>query len=301
MSRRPPHANTRKGRRALSTDPQTLSYCADQVRRYDPDRFLTALYSPADRRDDVLTLYAFNLEIAKIREAVSEPMLGEIRLQWWREAIEEAYAGRPVRKHGVAEPLAVVIRNRGIARAHFDRIIDARAFDLNEAPPETVARLLSYAEATSSELVQAALDILAVSDNAAAARAAHHVGVAWALVGLIRAMPHHLRQRRVYLPQDMQTEFGVERRDLLELKATPALAAAVKTLADIAHAELAAARLCRADVPRTALPALFPAVLAEGHLKRLDRAKYNVFDQRLGQRPGLLSARLAVAAFRGRY
>lgn len=271
------------------------------MRRYDPDRFLTALYAPADRRDELLTLYAFNMEVAKIREAVSEPMLGEIRLQWWREAIEEAYAGGTVRNHAVASPLASVIRKHGVARGHFDRIIDARVFDLDEAPPETMTRLLAYAEDTSSELVQAALGVLGVSDSAAAIRAARHTGIAWALVGLIRAMPHHLRQRRLYLPQDLAAEFSVERRDLLELRSTPALAAAVKTLADIALAELAAARACRNDVPRTALPALLPAVLAEGHLKRLDKAEYNVFDPRLGQRPGLLSARLAVAAFRGRY
>src|SRR5260221_11842658 len=89
----------------------TLSYCGQQVRRYDHDRFLTALFAPADRRDDLLALYAFNLEIAKIRETVTEPMLGRIRLQWWRETIE-SFAGHIVRKQAVAEPLADAVSDR---------------------------------------------------------------------------------------------------------------------------------------------------------------------------------------------
>ncbi len=77
-----------------------LSDCARLLRRYDYDRFLTGLFAPAGRREALYAVYAFNLEIARTREAVSEPMLGQIRLQWWREAIEEIYAGR-VRRHEV--------------------------------------------------------------------------------------------------------------------------------------------------------------------------------------------------------
>lgn len=80
---------------------QDLSYCGRQVRRYDHDRFLTSLFAPAARREGLLALYAFNVEIAKTAEVVSEAMLGQIRLQWWREAIEALYAGAPP-EHEVA-------------------------------------------------------------------------------------------------------------------------------------------------------------------------------------------------------
>ena len=79
--------------KALANREEELSYCGAEVHRHDPDRFLAALYATPAQRESLLTLYAFNLEIAKVRESVSEPMLGEIRLQWWREALEEAYAG----------------------------------------------------------------------------------------------------------------------------------------------------------------------------------------------------------------
>ena len=285
----------------MPQDQRDLSYCGEQVRRHDPDRFLTALYAPPGRRDALLTLYAFNLEIAKVRESVSEPMLGEIRLQWWREVIEHAYGGAPVRQHAVAEPLAELIRAHGLSRRHIDRMIDARAFDLGEDAPNTLAALLDYAEATSSALMLLAEEALGVSGNEPADAAARHAGIAWALVGLIRAMPHHLRQGRFYLPRTLEAEFGVERRAMRALRPSRELAAAVERLAGIARERLAAARALRRAVPPEARPALLPASLADGYLNRLRRAGYNVFDPRLAARPGLMAARLAISALRGRY
>jgi NADH dehydrogenase [ubiquinone] 1 alpha subcomplex assembly factor 6 len=285
----------------LAARRERLSYCGEEVRRHDPDRFLTALYAPSARRESLLTLYAFNLEIAKVRETVSEPMLGEIRLQWWREAIESAYGGGPVRRHAVVEPLTDAIREHRLTRSHFDRLIDARAFDLGDAPPPSVAALVDYAESTSATLLWLALDALGAGQDEAAHAAARAVGIAWAILGLIRAMPHHLRQGRIYLPADLESEFRVERRGLRELKSSPELAAAVESLAARARGYLAEARALRQGVPPEALPALLPAALADGHLRRLARAGYDVFDPRLGQRPGLLSARLALRAMAGRY
>lgn len=280
---------------------EDLSYCAAEVHRHDPDRFLTTLYAPEGRRESLLTLYAFNLEVAKIRESVSEPMLGEIRLQWWREAIEEAYAGGAVRRHAVAEPLAALIRERGLMRGHFDRLIDARAQDLYDEPPATTEDLIAYAEATSSTLVLLALEALGAGRGGPAAEAGRAVGVAWALVGLIRAMPFQLRRGRIMLPQDLQRDFALDETKLRALEPSPELAALVRSLAERVQRYLSEARRLSRDVSADALPALLPAALADGYLRRLERARYDVFDPRLAQRPGLLSARLALHAMLGRY
>ena len=286
----------------LPPDRHALSYCGGEVRRYDPDRFLAALYAPAPQREALMALYAFNLEIARVRETVSEPMLGEIRLQWWREAIDTAYGDAPAaRRHAVVAPLTDAIRTHGLTRGHFDRLIDARAFDLGNAPPANVDALIDYAESTSSTLLWLALEALGVREDTAADAAARAVGIAWALLGLIRAMPHHLRQGRVYLPGDLAAEFAVEERGLRAMKGSPELAAAVESLAARARAYLAEARALRSRVPAEALPALLPAALADGYLRRLARARYDVFDARIGQRPGLLSARLALKAMARRY
>src|SRR5487761_1166353 len=105
------------------TRAHALSPVARLVRANDRDRFLTALFAPAERREALYELYAFNYELARIREIVSEPMLGRIRLEWWRESVGAIYDGQPVRRHEVATPLAATIRARGLSRAHFERLI----------------------------------------------------------------------------------------------------------------------------------------------------------------------------------
>src|SRR5437763_4064067 len=106
------------------------SALADLVRRHDRNRYQTALFAPSDRREALLALYAFNYEIARVRETVTQPMLGQIRLQWWREVLDAAYAGAPPRHHHVVEPLTAAIREFPLSRELFDRLIDARERDL---------------------------------------------------------------------------------------------------------------------------------------------------------------------------
>src|SRR5271154_3616507 len=164
-----------------------LSYCAEQVRRYDRDRFLTALFAPAAQREDLLALYAFNLEIAKIRETVTEPMLGRIRLQWWREALAEFEQGA-VRQHAVAGPLADAVRRRALPVAALTRLIDGRERDIEPDPPADLAALEDYAAQTSAGLVELALAVLD-ADQPEARAAARHVGIAHGLAGLLLAVP----------------------------------------------------------------------------------------------------------------
>ena len=98
-----------------------LSYCARHVRAQDRDRYLTALFAPGERREDLFALYAFNLEVAKTAEVVSETMIGRVRLQWWRDCLEETYAGRP-RHHAVAGPLAKAFCSEAYFKAAGDSI-----------------------------------------------------------------------------------------------------------------------------------------------------------------------------------
>ncbi len=271
---------------------------ADALRRYDRDRFLTALFAPADRRPAVIALYAFNHEIAKTREIVSEPLLGRIRLQWWREAVDEAYRGGTVRAHEVMTPLAAAIRKHGLSREHFDAMIDARELDLADEPPASLAALEDYCAATSGRLQRLVLEVLETRDQDAS-EAAHEIGIAYALVGLIRAMPFHARARRHYVPAEIAKEVGLDLGTLLELKPSPALAAAVTRLASRARLHLASARSRRP--PRTALPALLPARIAAGYLRDIEMVGANIFDPRLAARASRTVLRLAWGAATRRY
>jgi NADH dehydrogenase [ubiquinone] 1 alpha subcomplex assembly factor 6 len=271
------------------------------VRTRDHDRFLTVLFAPAECREALFALYAFNYEIAKTREMVSEAALGQMRLQWWRDSIAAIYAGGPVRRHEVAEPLAAVIRAYDLTWEHFESLIDAREADLADAPPATLADLEAYAEASAAPLVLLALEVLGVKDEAAVS-AGRAVGTAYALTGLLRAAAFHARARRIYLPADMLAAAGVEpHRTLFELKPDPRLAGIASAIADRARARLATARAFRHAVSRRARPALLPAVLAARSLKRLERAKYELLSPRLGRSDTEAVAALAFAMVSGRY
>ena len=281
----------------MADDPFT--YCADQIRRYDYDRYLCALFAPAPERARLFALYAFNLEIARVREAVSEPVIGQMRLQWWRDALAE-FANGKVRAHPVAQALAQALAERPVRPELFERLLTAREFDLSDEQPSDVAALESYAADTSSALLQAALDLVGVTD-AAAEDAAGHVGVAWSLVGLLRAAPFHARQRRLYLPQDLLARAQVDSERFFEGRAGAGLLDVTRRVAERANEHLAQARARRQQIPRAARPVLLPATLADSHLKRLRRANYDPFAPEL-RRPAPGNAlRLTLAAARRRF
>lgn len=277
--------------------PDTL---AQSLRQHDRDRYLTTLFAPPQRRDALTALYAFNFEVAKTREIVREPMLGRIRLQWWREAIDAIYRGLPPRQHDVVEPLAAAIRGHDLTRYHFDRLIDARESDLEEEPPTSLAVLERYAEETAGRLLRLALEILDARDEPSA-EAGRRVGIAWALIGTIRAVPVQARLRRLSLPADLVAASRLDVAQFLELRPSPALSRIVERMAERAHEHLAASRAALAAIPPNARPALLPAVLGDWHLKRLARQRYDPFAPALATTDTLASWRLALAAWRGRF
>ncbi len=273
---------------------------AHSLRRHDRDRYLTTLFAPSGKRAALVALYAFNFEVAKTREVVHEPLLGRIRLQWWRESVDAIYRDLPLRQHEVVEPLAAAIRRHDLTRYHFDRLIDAREADLADEPPASLAALERYAEDTAGRLVRLALEILGVRDDGAG-EAGRHIGIAWALTGLIRALPVQARLRRVSLPADLIAQTGLDTARFLELKPSPALSQIVERLAERAREHLAAARADRAAVARGAIPALLTARLADFHLRRLARAGYDPLAPDLARPDTLAGWRLALAAWRRQF
>jgi NADH dehydrogenase [ubiquinone] 1 alpha subcomplex assembly factor 6 len=270
------------------------------VRRHDRDRYQTALFAPAGRREALLALYAFNYEIARVRESVTEPMLGLIRLQWWREVLDAAYAGAPPRQHPVVLPLAAAIRDFGLSRGHFARLIDSRERDLADVPPASLAALEDYAETSSAPLAQLALEVLGAPapplDDIA-----RHVGIGYALAGLLRATPFHARAGRSYIPADIAQREALDPRDYLAGQTTPALRAAVREIAEAAAQHLRAAREYRAAIPRSAIAALLPAMVAGRFLARLQRAGYDPFAPALATPDPRQIWRLALSALLGRF
>ncbi len=276
-----------------------LSYCAQQVRRFDYDRFLCTLFAPPEEREALAAVYAFNVEVARIRESVRQPLLGHIRLQWWIETVDAIFAGRPP-QHEIAQALSSVVRQYRLDRSSVDRLIETRTFDMTDQAPSDMDALIAYAEGTSATLGVLSLDVLGIEEEAARA-AARDVAIAWALIGVLRTVPYHASQRRIYLPVSLNREAGLDVFQLFEMQSPEPLKVVVAAVADCARERLKAARTAGPDIPRKALPALLPATLADSYLHDLRRRAYDPFAASV-QKPGPLQlAKLALNAARGLY
>jgi phytoene/squalene synthetase len=260
------------------SDESGIEYCLAQIRRYDRDRYLTVVAAPQQAAADLAVLYAFNLEIALVRDSVTEPMLGRIRLQWWREALAEVYEGRP-RRHAVLESLAALHARRPLTRAAFERLIDARESEFDDIIPADLAALESYVDATSGDLIRLAAEAAGLDPEAGdLATLIRHVGIGFGLAGIARAVLYLARRRQTLLPEMLLQKHGVSPDLLYELKPQPGLNAAIADLAATARGHLDAAK--RIAAPKPLLPALRIGTLARAHLARLQQRNHDLFDPR---------------------
>jgi phytoene synthase len=244
-----------------------FAYCAELVRKADRDRFLASLFAPAEHRAALNALYAFNVEVTRVREVAREMLPGEIRLQWWSDVLngerrEEANA------NPVATALLATIERHGLAADKLTALIAARRFDLYDEPMATIADLEAYTSKTFSVLIALAAKILGIEADAAAEPA----GIAQGMTGLIRAFPVHAARRQLYVPGDLLERHKVDPDDVFAGRRSNGLNAALADLRGLARRHLAAAHTQMMALPREALPALLPIALVRPSLTRLARS-----------------------------
>jgi phytoene synthase len=244
------------------------AYCQDLVRQADKDRFLAALFASDAARPRLLALYAFNIEIARVRESVSEPALGEIRLRWWHDTIAAIYRGETP-DHPVGQELAEAIAAADLPMSPFINLIESRRFDLYDDPMPSLVDLEGYLGETSSALIQLAALILAGRAATASAEAAGLAGVAFGIAGLLRALPVHRSRGQCYLPMDMLERHHVAPADVLAARDVGALVPVLLELCSLAEARLAEARRLIPTIPKEALTAFLPTSLTDLYLAKL--------------------------------
>jgi 15-cis-phytoene synthase len=253
------------------------AYCAQLVRTADRDRFLAALFAPAEHRDALFALYAFNIEVERVRDVARQPLPGEIRLQWWSEVLAGERSGE-----AAANPVAAAL-NDAIARYQLpveplSALVEAHAFDLYDDAMATTAELVSYAEKTSSSLFALAVQILgATGDFGNVTRAA---GVAHSIARLMASFPQHAARHQLFVPADLLARHAAVAADVFAAAATPALRAALRDMRDIGTAHLASVGRSMTSVPRAAIPALLPLAVSRLELNRMKRLDYEPFAPR---------------------
>lgn len=253
-----------------------FAHCEQIVRRADKDRFFATLFAPAKYRRALFALYAFNVEVARVRELAREPLPGEMRLQFWVDLLENRSHGN-TEAHPVASALADTIVRYGIRPHVLADLLEARRFDLYNEPFGTAAELESYAEQTSSVLIELAARILNNGSDPNIGSLAKHGGVAYAMTGLIRATPLHAARGQVYMPMEVLQRHRAARDDLLGGKASRQVRQAIGELVLQIERHLARSRELLVNAPPAVLPAVLPIALARPTLKRLRRRSCDPF------------------------
>jgi len=262
------------------------------LRRADPARYVASLFAPAEARPAIWALCGFAHEIARIAGAVSEPMLGEIRLQWWRETLDGVFAGAP-RRHGPALALRYAVEQGGLARAPFDRLIDAHAFDLYETPMPNLAALEDYCQAVYGGVMQATAEVLAGRDRgerAAVAAAARAAGIAYGLARVLGSLPQHARQNQTFLPSEpSRAETGL----------SPEFAGALEAAAQRGRERHGEARAAVKALPDRLLPAFLPAALAPIYFDAAARRGVRLVEEGVAPPPLRIRTRLFISMLCG--
>jgi 15-cis-phytoene synthase len=253
---------------------QAYAHCDALLRAHDRDRWLAALFAPIEARRHLHALYAFSYEVSRLRDFVHEPTGGEIRLQWWREAIE-GERGAEAQASPVAAALIDTITRFHLPIKAFDNLLAARIFDLYDDPMPDVAAFEAYCGETCSLLFRLAGLILTGRDNGGA-DAAGHAGVAYATTGLLRALPITSARGQVYLPMDVLKQSGVSREDIVGRRDGSNVRVALRVLRDFARGHYEKA--LSAAKPDGAAAAFLPLALIPPYLKRLARADYRPFE-----------------------
>ena len=254
---------------------QAAEFCADLVRGHDFARYASTLFVPVARRRALLALYAFNVEISRIRELVSQPLPGEVRMQWWIDMLAgEGHGG--VEGNPVAAELKLAIRNCRLPVERLSRLIDEHQFDLYNDPMPTMAALEGYINDTSSALFSLGAGI-AGWQSPEIEHLARHAGLAQGMAQVVAALPLDASRRQLFVPLQLLESHGSGMAEVFAGKETPKLRAALDHLIGEAKEHLATALALLDNAPREVRPVFLPLALLARDLQRMSRADSNPF------------------------
>jgi phytoene synthase len=267
---------------SAAANKDSAAFCAEQVRAHDFERYASTLFVNADRRRGLLALYAFNVEISRVREQVSQPLPGEIRMQWWTDMLAGAGHGG-VEGNPVAAELLQAIRTYGLPVERLSRLIDEHQFDLYNDPMPSMAALEAYIYDTSSALFALGTRIMG-RQSEASDHLARHAGFAQGMVQVIASLPIDAARRQLFVPLQLLESHGSGMAEVFAGKETPRMRAALDQLIEEARAHLKTAFELLASTPPEIRPLFLPLALVRRDLKRMSRADCNPFTPRPASR-----------------
>jgi len=260
---------------ASETPKDSAGFCADLVRTHDFARYAATLFLPAVQRRALLAVYAFNVEISRVRQQVSQPLPGEIRLQWWTDMLEGAGLGEG-EGNPVAAELLQAIRDFRLPIGPLSRLIEEHQFDLYNDPMPSMAALEGYVTDTSSALLSLGART-AAPPSGAIDHLARHAGLAQGLAQVIASLPLDASRRQLFVPLEFLQQHGSGMEEVFSGRQTPGARAAIDQLVGEARRHLETAFELLASVPPQVRPVFLPLALVRRDLTRMARADADPF------------------------
>jgi phytoene synthase len=253
-----------------------FKYCAALVRESNRDRYLATLFAPAEKRDALFALYAFDAEISRVRDLAREPMPGEIRLQWWREMLlgeraSEA-AGNPV-----AAAVMEVLAQHGLSSDLLVDLLEAHRFDLYDQPMSDLGALRSYASRTAGAIFTFSAAILAGKPDPTITEFFAAAGDAQTIASILSLLPRHAARRQLYIPLEMLRHYQADVEDVFAMRVTPELRAILAELRLRTRRSLAVVGAAGEGIPVIARPAFLALAPLRQWLLDMERL-YDPFD-----------------------
>jgi phytoene synthase len=251
------------------------AFCADLVRTHDFVRYAATLFVPAIERRALLAIYAFNVEVSRVHEQVSQPLPGEMRLQWWTDLLAgQGHGG--VEGNPVAAELLQAIMNFRLPVERLSRLIAEHQFDLYNDPMPSMAALEGYLDDTSSALFALAAGVAARASEEID-HLARHAGLAMGTAQVIASLPRDASRRQLFVPLQLLQQHGSGLEDVFSRKQTPATRAAIDRLIGEAASHLRTALSLLKTVPPEVRPVFLPLALVQRDLERMSRADTDPF------------------------
>jgi 15-cis-phytoene synthase len=257
-------------------------FCTDLVRTHDFPRYASTLFVPVEQRRALIALYAFNVEILRVREQVSQPLPGEIRLQWWTDMLAGAGHGG-VEGNPVAAELKLAIRTWRLPVERLSRLIDEHQFDLYNDPMPTKAALEGYIDDTYSALFSLAAGI-AGQQSPEIEHLARHAGLAQGIARVMASLPLDASRRQLFVPLQLLESHGSGMEEVFAGKETPTVRAALDQLLSEAREHLKTAFALLQGAPPEVRPVFLPLALVARDLERRSRADNDPFVPRVTSR-----------------
>tara|TARA_B100001989_G_scaffold252528_1_gene234925 strand:- start:1875 stop:2678 length:804 start_codon:yes stop_codon:yes gene_type:complete len=259
----------------------SLSYVGEFVKNNDPDRFLLSLFCDASCREALWAIFAFNHEISKTREVVSESTLGLIRLQWWRDEIVKIYDGNLTQGHEVLTALNSAIKEYNLPQKYFHDLIYAREFDLENVLPSDMKGFVNYCDFTCTPLMRLAIIIAGGKpDN----EGVQDIAINYSIAGLLRSVPHHAKQGRAYLPENLLKETGISKDELFSFQKTKETASIVESIVKSRPRSLKTNHILLKS----------SNILADIYFKQIQGQKFDVFSSKVQVTPAFKILRLFI-------